>query len=153
MISLILLLIIFSTWHRGRRARFKGSATANSNNLFVWLSVVIQTFWYADWSGSLSNPERERHPGQRQTVATKSCIGNGTALSAMLFEACMFKRDALKCFRVRLLQLRREDSSRVPIGAAGTWRSDWRMRDVGVLIGQSACRLLALAREAIMCMC
>ncbi len=51
--------------------------------------------------------------------------------------------------RIRFCPLRRDDSSRVLIGAAGTWRSDWRRHDVGVLIGQSACRLLPLAREAI----
>ncbi len=60
-------------------------------------------------------------------MGMKTCIGNGTALIVML----------------------REESSRVLIGAAGTWRSDWRRWDVGVLIGQSACRLLALAREEI----
>ncbi len=53
------------------------------------------------------------------------------------------------CARIRLWPLRRDDSSRVLIGAAGTWPSDWRRRDVGVLIGQSAYGLLALAREAI----
>ncbi len=45
--------------------------------------------------------------------------------------------------------LRRDDSSSALICAARTWRSDWRRRDVGVLIGQNARRLLALAREAI----
>ncbi len=54
----------------------------------------------------------------------------------------MCKRDALECVRIRLWPLRREDRSRVLIGAAGTWRSDWRRWDVGVL-------LLALAREGI----
>ncbi len=61
----------------------------------------------------------------------------------------MFKRDALKCVRIRNWPLRRDDRLRVLIGAAGTWRSDWCRRDVGFLIGHSACRLLALAREAI----
>ncbi len=41
------------------------------------------------------------------------------------------------------------DSSRILIGAAGMWRSDWRRWNVGALIGQSTCRLLALEREAI----
>ncbi len=41
--------------------------------------------------------------------------------------------------RIRLWPLRRDNSSRVLISAAGTWRSDRRRRDVGVLIGQSGC--------------
>ncbi len=61
----------------------------------------------------------------------------------------MCKRDAPKCVRIHLWPLRRDDSSRVLIGAAGVWRSDWRRRNVGPLIGQSACRLLAFVREAI----
>ncbi len=48
-----------------------------------------------------------------------------------------------------LWPLRRDDSSCVLTGAAVSWRSDWHRRDVGALIGQSACRLFALAREAI----
>ncbi len=40
-----------------------------------------------------------------------------------------------------LKSVRRDDSSRVLIGAAGRSRSDWRRRSVGTLIGQSACRL------------
>ncbi len=81
-------------------------------------------------SDSLSNPKRERRACQRQMMGTKSSTGNGTELSVMLLEACV-------CVGFRLWPLRREDSSRVLIGAAGTWRSDWRRRDVGVLIGQS----------------
>ncbi len=50
--------------------------------------------------------------------------------------------------RIRLWPLKRDESSRVLIGAAGTWPSDWRRRDVGVLIGQIAYGLLALARVA-----
>ncbi len=46
---------------------------------------------------------------------------------------------------IRLWPLRRGDSSRVLIGSAGIWRSDWRRWNVGVLIGQGACRLLASA--------
>ncbi len=55
----------------------------------------------------------------------------------MLLEACVFKRDVLKCVRIRLWQkslrlrlwpVRRDDSSRVLIGAAGMSRSDWRRR-------------------------
>ncbi len=82
-------------------------------------------------------------------MGTKICVANGTALNVMMREACVCKRDAPMCGRIRLWPLRREDSSRVLIGAAVTWRSDWRRRDVGVLISQSACCLLALAREAI----
>ncbi len=67
----------------------------------------------------------------------------------MLREECVYKRDAPKCVRIRLWPFRRDDSSRVLIGAAGMLRSDWRRRNVGALIGQRACRLLALAREAI----
>ncbi len=61
----------------------------------------------------------------------------------------MCKRDAPMSVRICLWPLRRDDSSRVLIGAAWTCRSDWRMRDVGVVIGQGGCRLLALAQEAI----
>ncbi len=82
-------------------------------------------------------------------MGTKSYIGNGTALSAMLHEACVRKCDAPMSVRIRLWPLSREDSPRVLIGAAGTWRSDWRRWDLGVVIGQSGFRFLALAREAI----
>ncbi len=67
----------------------------------------------------------------------------------MMREAYVSKLDALTCVRFRLWTLRRDDRSRDLIGAAGTWRYDWHTRDVGVLIGQSGCRPLALAREAI----
>ncbi len=63
-----------------------------------------------------------------------------------LYWACVCKGDAPLCVRILLW---RDDSSCVLIGAAGTWRSDWRRRDIGVLIGQSVCRLLASAPEAI----
>ncbi len=53
----------------------------------------------------------------------------------MLREACVRNSDAPKWVRVRLWPLRRDDSSHVLIGAAGSWRSDWRRRDVGALIG------------------
>ncbi len=59
------------------------------------------------------------------------------------------KRDAPMCVRIHLWPLRRDDSSRVLVDASGMWRSDWRRWNVGALIGQSACRLLALAREVI----
>ncbi len=52
-------------------------------------------------------------------------------------------------FRIRLWPVRRDDISRVLIGAAGVWRSDWRRRTVGAPIGRRARSLLALAREAI----
>ncbi len=67
----------------------------------------------------------------------------------MLREACVCKCDASMCVRIHLWPLRRDDSSHVLIGVAGSCRSDWRRGNVGVMIGQSACRLLALAREAI----
>ncbi len=59
------------------------------------------------------------------------------------------KRDAPTCVRIRLWPFRRDDSSRVLLGAAGLWRSDWRRRNVGALIGQIAFSLLAPARAAI----
>ncbi len=93
--------------------------------------------------------KRERHAGQRQIMGTKTYIGKDTAVGVMLREACVCKRDAPKCVRIRIWPLRRDVSSYVLIGAAGMWRSNWQRRDVDVLIGQSACRLLALAREAI----
>ncbi len=52
---------------------------------------------------------------------TKACIGNGTALSVMLSEAYVCKRCAPMCVRIRLWPPRRDDSSHVVIGAAGTW--------------------------------
>ncbi len=58
-------------------------------------------------------------------------------------------RRACVSVRIRLLPLRRDGSSRVLIGAAGMRLSDWRRRNVGALLGQSACRHLALARETI----
>ncbi len=61
----------------------------------------------------------------------------------------MRKRDALKCVRIHLWPLRCDDSSGALIGVAGMCRSDWRWRNVGALIGQNTCRLLALVREAI----
>ncbi len=72
-----------------------------------------------------------------------------TVIDVMLREACVRKRDAPKCVRIRLWLLRCADSARVLIGAAGMRRSDWRRRNVGAMIGQRACRVLALAREAI----
>ncbi len=88
-------------------------------------------------SDLLSIPKGERNTGQGQIMGTKSYIGIGTALSVMLHEACVCKRDAPMCVRIRLGPLRREDSSRVLIGAGRTWSSDWRSWDVGVVIGQS----------------
>ncbi len=82
-------------------------------------------------------------------MGTKTCIGNDTASSVMLREAYVFERDALRCVKIRFWPLRRADSSRALIGGAGTWRSDWHRRDEGILIGQRACALLALALEAI----
>ncbi len=75
-------------------------------------------------------------------MGTIAYIGKDTALGVC-------KRDAPTCVRVRLWPLRHDDSSRVLIGTGGLWRSDWRRWSVGVLIGQSAFRLLALPREAI----
>ncbi len=54
---------------------------------------------------------------------------------------------APKSPRLRLWPVRRDDSSRVLVGAAGRSRSDWRRRTIGAVIGQSACRLLACACE------
>ncbi len=51
-----------------------------------------------------------------------------TALGVMLREACACKRDAPKCVGIRVWPVRRDDSSRVLIGAAGMWRSDWPAR-------------------------
>ncbi len=79
----------------------------------------------------------------------KELYWENTAVYVMLREACVCKRDTSKCARIRLWPVRRDDSSCVLIGAAGVWRSDWRRRTVGAPIGQSACRLLACAREAI----
>ncbi len=59
------------------------------------------------------------------------------------------KRDALRSVRIRIWPLRRDDSSRVLIGAAGVWPSKWRRRNVGALIGKRACKLLAFARDPI----
>ncbi len=75
-------------------------------------------------------------------MGTQTCIAKDTAFNVLLREACVFSRP-----RIRLCPVRRDDSSRVLIGAAGTSRSDWRRRNVGALIGQSACRLLACACE------
>ncbi len=61
----------------------------------------------------------------------------------------MCKHEAPMCVSIRPWPLMRDDSSRTPIGAAETWRSDWRRLDVRVLIGQIACTLLALVQEAI----
>ncbi len=83
----------------------------------------------------------------------KLVLKKGTALSVLLREACVCKRDAPKRVRIRLWLPRRDDSSRVLIDAVGWWLYDWRRRNVGALIGQSVCRLLTLAREAIDSMC
>ncbi len=90
-----------------------------------------------------------RSQKENGTMGTKTCIGKVTALRVVLHEACVCKRDAPTCVRIRLWPLRRDDSSRVMIGAAGVWRSDWRRRDVGALFGQTTCRLMAFARKAI----
>ncbi len=70
-----------------------------------------------------------------------------TAFNVVLREACVFQRDAPKSPGIRLWPVRRDESSRVLIGAAGRSRSDWRRRTLGALIGQSACRLLVCACE------
>ncbi len=49
-----------------------------------------------------------------------------TALRVVLHEACMFNR--YSPIRIRLWPLRRDDSSRVLIGAGVMWRSDWPER-------------------------
>ncbi len=54
----------------------------------------------------------------------------------MLHEACVCKRDATICVRIRLWLLRRDDRSGVLVGASGAWRCDWSRRDVGALIGR-----------------
>ncbi len=64
-------------------------------------------------------------------MGAKNYIGKGTAFYVMLREACVCKRDALKCLRIRLWPVRRDDSSRILIGAAGFSRSDWRRRKCG----------------------
>ncbi len=79
----------------------------------------------------------------------KELYWKNTAFDVMLREACVCKRDAPKCVRIRLWPLMRDDSSRVLIDAAGVWPSDWRRRNLSALIGQSARRRLAFAREAI----
>ncbi len=61
----------------------------------------------------------------------------------------MCNGESLMCVSIRPWPLMRDNSSRTPIGAAGTWCSDWRRLDVSVLIGEIACRLLALVQEAI----
>ncbi len=78
-------------------------------------------------------------------MGTKTC----TALSVMLRVACVCKRGAPMCVSIRPWPRWGEDSSRALIGTGGAWSSDWRRRDVGILNGQSAYRLLALARAAI----
>ncbi len=64
-------------------------------------------------------------------MGTKNYIGKVTTKRVMLCEACVCERDAPKCVRIRLLPVRRDDSSRVLVGAAGLWRSDWRRRKCG----------------------
>ncbi len=65
----------------------------------------------------------------------------------MLREACVCKRDAPQCPRIRLWPVRRDDSSRVVIGADGLWRSDWRRRNVGAFgVRASERRLIARAQ-------
>ncbi len=71
-----------------------------------------------------------------------------TAFNVVLREACVFERDAPKSPGIRLWPVRRDESSRVLIGAAGRSRSDWRRRTLGALIGQSACRLLSVRVRA-----
>ncbi len=82
-------------------------------------------------------------------MGTKTYIEKDTALSVLMRETCVCKCDAPKCVRIRLWSLRHDDSSCALIGAAGMWRSDWRRRNVGAVISQSVCRLLAFALEAI----
>ncbi len=95
------------------------------------------------------DPKREWHDGQRHNNGDDILYWKNTAFGVMLREARVCKRDAPKCLIIRLWPVRRDDSSRVLIGAAGLWRSDWRRQNVGALIGQSACRHLGWARAAI----
>ncbi len=93
------------------------------------------------------DPKGELNDGQRQMRGKQTCIAKDTAFNVMSREACVFQRAAPQIPRIRLWAVRRDDSSRVLIGAAGRSRSDWRSRNVGALIGQSACRLLVCACE------
>ncbi len=70
------------------------------------------------------NPKREWHDGQRQIMRTQTCIAKYTAFNVLIGEACVFWRDAPKISRIRLWPVRRDDSSRVLIGAAERSRSD-----------------------------
>ncbi len=54
-----------------------------------------------------------------QIMGTQTCIAKDTAFNVMLREACVCKRDAPMSVRIRLWPVRRDDSSRVLIGAAG----------------------------------
>ncbi len=83
--------------------------------------------------------------GPKTNNADEELYWKNTAFYVILREACVCKRDAPKCPRIRLWPVRRDDISRVLIGAAGLWRR----RNVGALIGQSACRLLPGARAEI----
>ncbi len=109
------------------------SSSSKPNRLgYVWLHVktVVKAV----------NPKREWHDGQMQIMGTKNYIGK-----IQPFTWCCVKRACVSVTRRSVL----DDSSRVLIGEAGLWRCDWCRRNVGALIGQSACRLLACARAAI----
>ncbi len=71
------------------------------------------------------NPKREWHVGQSHNNGDEILYWKNTASDVVLCEACVCKRYAPKCVRIRLWPVRRGDSSRVLIGAAGMWRSDW----------------------------
>ncbi len=91
------------------------------------------------------DPKKRMARWPKHIMGAKTYIGKDTALGVMLGEACVCKHDAPMYDRFRLWPLRRDDSSCVLIGASGMRRSDWRRRNVGALIGQSACRLLTFA--------
>ncbi len=85
-----------------------------------------------------------------QIIRTNTYIGKNQLWTwCFVKRVCVCNRDAPTCVRIRLWLLRLDDSSRVLIGAAGMWWPDWCRWNVGFLIGQSTCRRLALAREAI----
>ncbi len=118
----------------------------NLSNVFRKKTYVkMGIFLQSAKSDSSSNPRRKRHAGLRKIMETYTCIEDETAFSVMLREARVCECGAPMCVRIQRWLLRRADRSSVLIGAIGTWRSHWRRRDVGVLIGQSVCRLLALA--------
>ncbi len=71
--------------------------------------------------GSLNRPRPYRNADTSAQCCYQQNIKKNTAFDVMFREVCAWKCDAPRCLRIHLWLARRDDSSRVLIGAAALW--------------------------------